>query len=123
MNTDKSKYLVGELAEYFGVSNDTLRLYDKKGICSPQKNEMNHYRTYSREDFILLEFVMRLKQMGMTLDEIKMMVTDCSVEKAEAIMSIEAKSWRTNQKTQISSKTWCRITEKASQSNRTFWTL
>ena len=64
MNTDKSKYLVGELAEYFGVSNDTLRLYDKKGICSPQKNEMNHYRTYSREDFILLEFVMRLKQMG-----------------------------------------------------------
>ena len=91
MNTDKSKYLVGELAEYFGVSNDTLRLYDKKGICSPQKNEMNHYRTYSREDFILLEFVMRLKQMGMTLDEIKLMVTDCSVEKAEAIMSIEAK--------------------------------
>ena len=91
MNTDKSEYLVGELAEYFGVSNDTLRLYDKKGICSPQKNETNHYRTYSREDFILLEFVMRLKQMGMTLDEIKMMVTDCSVEKAEAIMSIEAK--------------------------------
>ena len=56
MNTDKSEYLVGELAEYFGVSNDTLRLYDKKGICSPQKNETNHYRTYSREDFILLEF-------------------------------------------------------------------
>ena len=36
MNTDKSEYLVGELAEYFGVSNDTLRLYDKRYLL-PRK--------------------------------------------------------------------------------------
>ena len=52
----KRKYHIGELAAYYGVSSDTLRLYDKKGILSPKK-DVNGYRVYSREDMIFLDYV------------------------------------------------------------------
>ena len=42
MEDRKDLYYIGELAEYFGVSRDTLRLYDKVGILSPKKDEKNH---------------------------------------------------------------------------------
>ncbi|MBR5230601.1 MAG: MerR family transcriptional regulator [Firmicutes bacterium] len=89
MKEKKIAYSVGEMAEYFGVSRDTLRLYDKMGILSPQKNEDNGYRVYSRVDFICLDYVMRLKSLGMPLEDIRMMINDCTIEKAEAIMQVQ----------------------------------
>lgn len=85
----KNEYHVGELAEYFGVSKDTLRLYDKLGILSPEKNEGNGYRVYNRADFICLDYVMRLRSLGMTLEDIKMMINDCTIEHAEAVMQVQ----------------------------------
>lgn len=89
MTQIKNEYHVGELAEYFGVSKDTLRLYDKLGILSPKKNEENGYRVYNRADFICLDYVMRLRSLGMTLEDIKMMINDCTIEHAEAVMQIQ----------------------------------
>ena len=91
MENKKIEYHVGELAEYFGVSKDTLRLYDKMGILSPVKNEQNGYRVYSRADFICLDYIMRLKSLNMPLDDIKMMINDCTIERAEAIMQVQDK--------------------------------
>ena len=91
MKEKKIAYSVGEMAEYFGVSRDTLRLYDKMGILSPKKNEDNGYRVYSRADFICLDYVMRLKSLGMRLEDINMMINDCTIERAEAIMQVQDK--------------------------------
>lgn len=91
MKDKKIAYSVGEMAEYFGVSRDTLRLYDKMGIISPEKNEGNGYRVYSRADFICLDYVMRLKSLGMPLEDIKMMINDCTIETAEAMMQVQDK--------------------------------
>ena len=91
MENKKIEYHVGELAEYFGVSKDTLHLYDKMGILSPVKNEQNGYRVYSRADFICLDYIMRLKSLNMPLDDIKMMINDCTIERAEAIMQVQDK--------------------------------
>lgn len=87
----KSVYYVGELAEYFGVSKDTLRLYDKMGILSPKKDEKNGYRAYSRIDLICLDYVMRLRELGMPLEDIRMMVNACTIERAEAVMQMQDK--------------------------------
>lgn len=91
MTEKKITYSVGEMAEYFGVSRDTLRLYDKMGIISPKKNEKNGYRVYSREDYICFDYVIRLKSLGMSLEDIKMMINECTIEKAEAIMQVQDK--------------------------------
>ena len=89
MKEKKIAYSIGEMADFFGVSRDTLRLYDKMGIISPSKNSNNGYRVYSRADFICLDYIMRLKKLGMPLEDIKMMINDCSIETAEAIMQVQ----------------------------------
>lgn len=91
MENKKIEYHVGELAEYFGVSRDTLRLYDKMGILSPVKDAQNGYRVYSRADFICLDYIMRLKSLNMPLEDIKMMINDCTIERAEAVMQVQDK--------------------------------
>lgn len=91
MDEKQYRYHVGEIAEYFGVSRDTLRLYDKVGILSPQKDPHNQYRVYTREDLIALDFVMRLKKINIPLEDIKMLVNDCTIERMEAMMQVQAK--------------------------------
>ena len=81
----KTQYYIGELAEYFGVSTDTLRLYDRAGILSPKK-EKNGYRAYSREDMIFLSYVLRLRQFSIPLQEIKHLVNEGSLENAEQML-------------------------------------
>lgn len=90
-STNKKVYHVGELAEYFGVSKDTLRLYDRMGILSHKKDENNGYRVYSRIDLICLDYVMRLRELEIPLEDIRMMVSDCTIEHSEAIMQMQDK--------------------------------
>lgn len=87
----KNEYHVGELANFFGVSRDTLRLYDKMGILSPKKNERNNYRSYNRADLICLDYVMRLRKIDLPLSDIRTMVTDSTIERAEAMMQLQDK--------------------------------
>lgn len=85
------KYLIGNIADYFGVSRDTIRHYDKLGILSPRKSHENNYRYYSREDFMALTYVFLLRHMDIPLDEIKCMMFDATLEKALEIMLAQEK--------------------------------
>ena len=39
------QYTIGDVSKRLGISRDSLRFYEKKGIISPQKLE-NGYRCY-----------------------------------------------------------------------------
>jgi len=67
----KKYYTVGEISKMFGISKDTVRLYDKLGILSPVKSDANHYRYYTREDMIFFCHVCTLKKLGLPLKLIK----------------------------------------------------
>ena len=43
------KYSIGEVSLRLGLSRDTLRFYEKKGIIQPKKEE-NGYRSYTYDD-------------------------------------------------------------------------
>lgn len=77
------------MAKYFGVSSDTLRLYDRKGILSPHKEE-NGYRVYSREDMIFLDYVIRLRRLGLPLKDIKALVHKGSMLDAERVLCTQS---------------------------------
>ena len=64
-------YKVGELAEFYGVSVETIRFYEKVGIVNPLRNEENNYRSYSKEEVISLDYIMKLREMDFSIDEIK----------------------------------------------------
>lgn len=84
----KNEYKIGEVAEYFGISRDTLRHYDRLGILSPPQNNENGYRIYSRADFLCMAYIRDLREAGVSLKDIALLMREGSIEKAEAIMQV-----------------------------------
>jgi len=62
---------IGELSRLSGVSPHTLRFYELEGILKPAGRGENGHRRYVNADVLWLEFVLRLKQTGMPLAEIR----------------------------------------------------
>jgi len=68
----KTKILIGEMARFHGISNQTLRYYDNIDLFKPLFfDKETGYRYYSIEQFAHLESILFLKSMGMSLREIK----------------------------------------------------
>ena len=62
---------IGEFAERTGISKDTIRYYEKIGLLHPEI--INKHREYNNNDVILMETIIKLKQTGFSLLEIKML--------------------------------------------------
>nr|WP_295775491.1 MerR family transcriptional regulator [Rhodoferax sp.] len=62
---------IGELAQHSGVSQHTLRFYEKAEVLAPATRAANGHRRYLASDVAWLAFVLRLKATGMPLAEIK----------------------------------------------------
>lgn len=62
---------VGELARLTGLSIRTLRYYDQIKLFSPSDYTASGHRRYSQTDLQKLHKILVLKQMGLSLEEIK----------------------------------------------------
>ncbi len=66
------RYTIGKMAKLNNVSEQTLRLYDKIGLFKPAYvDEKNGYRLYDIGQSARLDIIQYLKNLGMTLKEIK----------------------------------------------------
>lgn len=73
MREDKSKaeYLrSSELARLAGVSTDTLRHYERKGLLARPRRSANGYREYPASALDRVRLVQRAVAIGFTLDEL-----------------------------------------------------
>jgi DNA-binding transcriptional MerR regulator len=61
---------IGELADRTGVSIDTIRFYERRGVLPPPERTESGYRTYTSTAVERLRFARRLQELGFTLDEI-----------------------------------------------------
>ena len=101
MNNDLM--LIGEIAEFFGVSRKALRLYEEKGIIKPVKvDAANGYRYYSAEQVQQLNVLLELKVLGFSLDEIKMILDGKTAK--EALLEMLEKKRRAWQETADSAR-------------------
>lgn len=83
--------LIGEIADFFGVSRKAMRLYEKKGIIKPVKvDDANGYRYYSADQVYQLNALLELKALGFSLDEIKM-IMDGKTTKLPLLEMLEKK--------------------------------
>ncbi|WBW97344.1 MerR family transcriptional regulator [Oceanirhabdus sp. W0125-5] len=48
-------YTIGQVSKFFGISRDTLKFYEDKGLINPKKNNTNSYREY--DDFDIHEIL------------------------------------------------------------------
>ncbi len=62
--------LIGELAEATGVSRDTLRHYERKGVLARPVRSPKGYRLYSVGLVERIKMIRRALAVGFTLDEI-----------------------------------------------------
>ncbi len=60
-----------ELIKASGLSRDTIRFYEQKGLIPKPNRSHNNYKEYSLSTVELLEFIVTAKQLGFTLNEIK----------------------------------------------------
>lgn len=66
------KLTIGQMAEMNHVSEQTLRLYDRKGLLRPQSvDRVTGYRYYHITQSARLDLIQNLKLYGMTLQQIK----------------------------------------------------
>lgn len=65
--------LIGKLVERSGLSKDTIRFYERKGLISLQSSSRrdNNYKEYPEDVLEMLTLIRRLKDLGFTLNEIK----------------------------------------------------
>ncbi len=63
-------YYIGELADQLGLSQRTIRYYEELGFIEPDRTP-GGFRTYSELDADMLRMVLRFKDLGMSLVEIK----------------------------------------------------
>src|SRR5436305_8540073 len=67
----KKTYMrAGELARAAGVSTDTLRHYERKGVLPRPRRSPNGYREYAAESLARVLLVRRALTFGFTLDEL-----------------------------------------------------
>ncbi len=82
------KYLsIGKMAKINHVSVNTLRLYDKWGLLTPcHINEESGYRYYSMSQNATLDLISYMKELGMSLREIKDVLDQRDYNLIEAIL-------------------------------------
>jgi DNA-binding transcriptional MerR regulator len=73
------KWMIGEVAELFGVSTDTLRYYEKIGILSSHKNQANGYRYYCYDEIVALMDILFFRNMELSVNDIKQIITQMDI--------------------------------------------
>ncbi len=72
--SDSTLFKVGELAEKTGLTVRTLHYYEEIGLLLPSYRTDAEHRLYTEGDIARLQQITSLKQMGMSLEQIKMML-------------------------------------------------
>lgn len=83
---EQAKYLIGDVADLIGLSRDTLRYYEKRGILSSRRGE-NGYRYYTDQDISRMISILYQRKMDLGLNDMESLCTaDNTIEQMSAIM-------------------------------------
>ncbi len=67
----KIYWKVGDIAKLTGLTVRTLRFYDQIGLFSPSGQTESGHRLYNELDLSRLHQILSLKELGLSLEEIK----------------------------------------------------
>ena len=62
---------IKEVSNKFGLTPDTLRFYEKKGLIGPVNKTEGGIRNYGEKDLSRIEFIKCMKDAGIPLDVLK----------------------------------------------------
>ncbi|MEM9950386.1 MAG: MerR family transcriptional regulator [Chloroflexota bacterium] len=70
----KLLFTIGDVAELVGITAKTIRHYHKIGLLPEPIRDSNNYRMYNMAQLETLQHIMRLKQFGLSLKQIKVIL-------------------------------------------------
>ena len=70
-----SDITIGVLAKKSGVRTDTIRYYEQLGLLQPEERSEAGYRLYSDNSVRIVQFILRAKDLGFRLEEVKTLLT------------------------------------------------
>ena len=76
---------VGDLARRSGVSVRTLHYYEEIGLLAPSQHTPTGHRLYALADVTRLQQIVSLRQLGLSLSEIRACLASCALDPAEVI--------------------------------------
>lgn len=79
------EYTVQKLASMAGISTRTLRYYDEIGILKPTRINSSGYRIYGQREVDRLQQIMFYRELGISLESIKNLITAPSFDEANAL--------------------------------------
>jgi len=62
---------ISDLAEKLGITTRTIRLYEKMELVEPPRRTDGRVRYYEKADVKRFKFVLKLKELGLSLEEMK----------------------------------------------------
>jgi DNA-binding transcriptional MerR regulator len=71
MNTTEEQLTIQHVAEITGLSVYTLRYYEGIGLIHPIERAENTHRRYTMDDIGWIEFLNKLRAMGMSIQEMQ----------------------------------------------------
>ena len=80
------EYTVQKLGSLAGISTRTLRYYDEIGILKPARISSSGYRIYGQKEVDRLQQILFYRELGVSLDGIKDIVSAPSFDGANALM-------------------------------------
>lgn len=95
------RFTVGEVAGRCGVSTDTVRYYEKRGLVpEPPRFESSGYRAYPTETVERVRFIQQAQELGFTLAEIEELLAlraddEASCEQVRAVARTKIEQVRT----------------------------
>lgn len=81
---------IGQVADAAGVSVDTVRFYERRGVLPAPERAPSGYRTYTTATIERIRLARRLQALGLTLDE----VIDALHATDRGDASCESERWR-----------------------------
>lgn len=81
---------IGQVADESGVSVDTVRFYERRGVLPHPERLPSGYRTYTPATVARIRLARRLQALGLTLDE----VVDALHATEQPDVSCESERWR-----------------------------
>ena len=69
---ERERYAISDLSGEFGVTARALRFYEEEGLIAPTRQGLT--RVYSKRDRARLAWIMRAKNVGFSLGEIREMI-------------------------------------------------
>lgn len=92
---------IGKVANRAGVSVETIRFYERKGLLAEPVRKESGYRQYAEDDIRKLVFIQHAKNLGFSLNEIKELM---SIQSDSSATSREIKNMAENKLQDIEEK-------------------